>query len=92
MPESLPASPKKTTPSAPTITTQSSSLATAQRYRYQSEIQSMMYTFGDIKNPLPATTMLVEDIVHSQILEMVPFIQYLFMLKFVVDEGDGGGL
>ncbi len=73
MPDSsLPASPKKTNTTSNTNTTvQSSSLATAQRYRYQSEIQAMMYTFGDVKNPLPATTMLVEDIVHSQILEMV---------------------
>jgi hypothetical protein len=45
--------------------------ATAQRYRYQSEIQAMMYTFGDVKNPVPTTTLLVEDIVHSQIVEMV---------------------
>lgn len=42
-----------------------------QRYRYQSEIQAMMYTFGDVRHPLPATTLLIEDIVHSQIIELV---------------------
>lgn len=31
----------------------------------------MMYTFGDVRNPLPETTELVEDIVHSQIIEIV---------------------
>lgn len=42
-----------------------------QRYRYQSEIQAMMYTFGDVRHPLPVTTLLIEDIVHCQIIELV---------------------
>jgi hypothetical protein len=42
-----------------------------QRYRYQAEIQSMMYTFGDIRHPHPSTTLLVEDIVHAQLLDLV---------------------
>lgn len=42
-----------------------------QRYRYQNEIQAMMYTFGDVRQPLSATTLLIEDIVHSQIIELV---------------------
>ena len=50
------------------------SINSAQRYRYQNEIQAMMYTFGDVRNPLPGTTMLVEDIVHSQMIELVKII------------------
>ena len=42
-----------------------------QRYRYQSEIQAMMYTFGDVRHPLSSTSLMVEDIVHSQIIELV---------------------
>lgn len=43
----------------------------SQRYRYQNEIQSMMYTFGDVRHPLSATTLLIEDIVHNQIIQLV---------------------
>ena len=70
--------------SAPNTTAQANSTSnnvnTAgnnQRYRYQSEIQAMMYTFGDVRHPLPATTLLMEDIVHSQIIELVPTITIL---------------
>ena len=49
----------------------SASASNNQRYRYQSEIQAMMYTFGDVRHPLPTTTLLIEDIVHSQIIELV---------------------
>ena len=42
-----------------------------QRYRYQNEIQAMMYTFGDVRHPLPATTLLMEDILHNQMIELV---------------------
>lgn len=63
-----------------------------QRYRYQNEIQSMMYTFGDARHPLSSTSLLIEDIVHCQIIELVnmPFYGlkfYLFIfswLKFQV--------
>lgn len=34
-------------------------------YRYQSEIKSMLFTFGNNRNALPETTKLVEDIVRS---------------------------
>lgn len=44
-----------------------------QRYRYQNEIQAMMYTFGDVRNPLSSTTLLVEDIVLGQMIELVQF-------------------
>ncbi|RUS21011.1 TFIID domain-containing protein [Endogone sp. FLAS-F59071] len=41
------------------------------RYRYQSEIQQMMFVFGEVADPLPETTMLVEDIVRSQVIEII---------------------
>lgn len=31
----------------------------------------MMFVFGEIADPLPETTMLVEDIVRSQVIEIV---------------------
>ncbi len=64
-------SPQKPVVISNTTNAATNSGATAQRYRYQSEIQAMMYTFGDAKNPIATTTLLVEDIVHSQIVEMV---------------------
>ena len=48
-----------------------------QRYRYQSEIQAMMYTFGDVRHPLSSTSLLIEDIVHSQIIELVHNEQFI---------------
>jgi len=39
--------------------------------RYQNEIQSMMYTFGDVRNTLPETSELVEEIVHSSLIILV---------------------
>ena len=59
----------------------SASASNNQRYRYQSEIQAMMYTFGDVRHPLPTTTLLIEDIVHSQIIELV--ILKIFNLFFI---------
>ena len=41
------------------------------RYKFQSEIQQMMFVFGEVSDPLPETTMLVEDIVRSQVIEIV---------------------
>lgn len=35
------------------------------------EIQSMMYTCGDVRNVLAETAELIEDIVHGQIVELV---------------------
>ena len=52
-----------------------------QRYRYQSEIQAMMYTFGDVRHPLSSTSLLIEDIVHSQIIELVSQNYYNFFKK-----------
>ncbi|KAF8930068.1 Transcription initiation protein spt3 [Dissophora ornata] len=41
------------------------------RYRYQSEIQQMMFVFGEVSDAILETTMLVEDIVRSQVIEII---------------------
>jgi transcription initiation protein SPT3 len=41
------------------------------KHRYQQEIQAMMFTFGDTRNPLPSVTQLVEDIVHNQMIDLI---------------------
>ncbi|KAI8369479.1 transcription initiation factor IID, 18kD subunit-domain-containing protein [Radiomyces spectabilis] len=41
------------------------------KYRFQSEIQQMMFVFGEVSDPLQETTMLVEDIVRSQVIEII---------------------
>ena len=41
------------------------------RFKYQQEIQSMIFTFGDARNPPAATTQLVEEIVHAQMVELL---------------------
>ncbi|KAJ1823063.1 Transcription initiation protein spt3 [Coemansia sp. RSA 2675] len=41
------------------------------KYRYLTEIQQMMYVFGEVQDPLPETTMLIEDIVRSQVIEII---------------------
>ena len=40
-------------------------------YKYQSEIQSMMFTFGEVRTSLPETLQLVEDLLHYQAAEWV---------------------
>ncbi|CAJ0836709.1 18695_t:CDS:2 [Entrophospora sp. SA101] len=41
------------------------------KYRYSSEIQQMMFVFGEVTEPLVETTQLVEDIVRSQVIEII---------------------
>ncbi|KAG0312628.1 Transcription initiation protein spt3 [Dissophora globulifera] len=41
------------------------------RYRYQTEIQQMMFVFGEVSDAIQETTMLVEDIVRSQVIEII---------------------
>ncbi|ORE08605.1 TFIID-18kDa-domain-containing protein [Rhizopus microsporus var. microsporus] len=41
------------------------------KYRFQTEIQQMMFVFGEVSDPLQETTMLVEDIVRSQVIEII---------------------
>ncbi|OBZ89622.1 SAGA complex subunit spt3 [Choanephora cucurbitarum] len=41
------------------------------KYRFQSEIQQMMFVFGEVSDPLQEVTLLVEDIVRSQVIEII---------------------
>ncbi|KAJ2490007.1 Transcription initiation protein spt3, partial [Coemansia sp. RSA 2052] len=41
------------------------------KYRYTTEIQQMMFVFGEVQDPLTETTMLIEDIVRSQVIEII---------------------
>jgi hypothetical protein len=41
------------------------------RYRYKVEIQQMMFVSGDTNDPPAETTQLIEDIVRSQVVEIV---------------------
>lgn len=43
-----------------------------------------MYVFGDVQDPLPETTMLVEDIVRSHMLEIVSFFFHLRITKHFI--------
>jgi hypothetical protein len=40
-------------------------------YKYFTEISQMMFVFGEVQDPLPETVNLVEDIIRSQIIELV---------------------
>lgn len=40
-------------------------------YKYFTEISQMMFVFGEVQDPMPETVNLVEDIVRSQIIELV---------------------
>jgi transcription initiation protein SPT3 len=41
------------------------------KHRYSSEIQSMLFTFGDVRNPLPESVSLVEDLVLREIRTII---------------------
>ena len=40
-------------------------------YRYQGEIQAMMFTFGEVRSSASETLQLVEDLLHFQAAEWV---------------------
>ena len=40
-------------------------------YKYSQEISQMMFVFGEVQEPNPETVNLVEDIVRSQLIELV---------------------
>lgn len=46
----------------------------AKEYKYVTEISQMMFVFGEVQEPLTETVNLVEDIVRSQIIELVSLI------------------
>ena len=66
-----------------TTTTSATTSSNNQRYRYQNEIQAMMYTFGDVRHPLQATTLLIEDIIHTQMIELV-MNEYLYYIIIII--------
>ncbi|KAI9018443.1 transcription initiation factor IID, 18kD subunit-domain-containing protein [Hyaloraphidium curvatum] len=41
------------------------------QYAYQTEIQQMMFVFGEVAEPLPASSRLIEDIVRTQVTEIL---------------------
>ncbi|KAF5333248.1 hypothetical protein D9611_002772 [Ephemerocybe angulata] len=43
----------------------------ARDYKYTQEISQMMFVFGEVQDPCPETVNLVEDIVRSQIIELI---------------------
>ena len=47
--------------------------SSGREYKYFTEISQMMFVFGEVQDPMPETVNLVEDIVRSQIIELVRF-------------------
>lgn len=45
--------------------------AGGREYKYFTEISQMMFVFGEVQDPMAETVNLVEDIVRSQIIELV---------------------
>ncbi len=45
--------------------------SSGREYKYFTEISQMMFVFGEVQDPMPETVSLVEDIVRSQIIELV---------------------
>ncbi|KAH9947210.1 TFIID-18kDa-domain-containing protein [Amylocystis lapponica] len=43
----------------------------AREYKYAQEISQMMFVFGEVQDPNPETVNLVEDIIRSQIIELI---------------------
>lgn len=50
------------------------------KYRYQTEIQAMLFTFGNCRIALPETTRLIEEIIRAQMLQLV--FRFKFKLLF----------
>ncbi|XP_067880601.1 transcription initiation protein SPT3 homolog isoform X3 [Heterodontus francisci] len=51
-------------------TASSSGRGSAKSTSFVTELQTMMYALGDARRPVPETAVLVEDIVHSQLINM----------------------
>ncbi|XP_027694147.1 transcription initiation protein SPT3 homolog isoform X3 [Vombatus ursinus] len=61
-----------TTPSPMSaIATSSSGRATGKSMSFALELQSMMFSLGDARRPLHETAVLVEDIVHTQLINLL---------------------
>ncbi|TFK82977.1 TFIID-18kDa-domain-containing protein [Polyporus arcularius HHB13444] len=46
-------------------------------YKYSQEISQMMFVFGEVQDPNPETVNLVEDIVRSQLIELIVQARFL---------------
>lgn len=55
--------------------------STASRTSYTSEIQQMMYSFGDYERPLYESAQLVEQIVHQQMTALLDAAQHVARLR-----------
>jgi hypothetical protein len=55
-----------------------------EKYKYKIEIQQMMFVNGETCDPPVETTSLIEDIVRSQVVEMVSVDPRLFFLRLLV--------
>lgn len=60
-PAKMASAPKKSLTDAPS----------GREYKYSQEISQMMFVFGEVQDPNPETVNLVEDIVRSQLIELV---------------------
>ncbi len=52
-------------------TTHASDALVPRDYKYSQEISQMMFVFGEVQDPILETVNLVEDIVRSQLIELV---------------------
>ncbi|KAI0757574.1 transcription initiation factor IID, 18kD subunit-domain-containing protein [Daedaleopsis nitida] len=48
-----------------------SDMSSHREYKYSQEISQMMFVFGEVQDPNPETVNLVEDIVRSQLIELI---------------------
>lgn len=56
--------------------------------KYVQEIQAMMYTFGDVRNPSADTAEFIEDVVHAQLVDIVlEILSFYFHYYFEGFEG-----
>jgi hypothetical protein len=69
--------------STPTAPASGSNSNSSRRYRYATEIQQMMFVFGEVADALPETTALVEDIVRSQVIEIVSLVWLVIGLMLI---------
>ncbi|XP_072589285.1 transcription initiation protein SPT3 homolog isoform X1 [Vulpes vulpes] len=57
--------------------TSSSGRSTGKSISFAAELQSMMFSLGDARRPLHETAVLVEDVVHTQLINLIPYLECL---------------
>uniref|UniRef100_G3VKQ0 SPT3 homolog, SAGA and STAGA complex component n=1 Tax=Sarcophilus harrisii TaxID=9305 RepID=G3VKQ0_SARHA len=68
-----------------TVATSSSGRATGKSTSFTLELQSMMFSLGDARRPLHETAVLVEDIVHTQLINLKKLkrlLKYMFFRDY----------